>query len=248
MHRRNRLSLLGRFLEFSVETPDIPASLEFYGRIGFSEAKVGDAWDHPYAVVTDGRICVGLHQRSPATPTLTFVRPDILKKVEELESSGVELQIRRLGDAVFNEIAFLDPSGIMVRLIEARSFSPSQRKATKTSICGYFEEIAIPTRDIEGAKSFWEDAGFVGMEEPDSLLPHVSCTSDFVDIGLYDHRHLAQPALIFDAEDIHTRVTKLAAAGIEASKDLPAVLRGTPAALFIAPEGTRVLLRGSTDR
>ena len=46
--------MLGRFLEFSVETPDIPASLEFYGKIGFSQAKVGDAWDHPYAVVTDG--------------------------------------------------------------------------------------------------------------------------------------------------------------------------------------------------
>ena len=48
--------MLGRFLEFSVETPDIPASLEFYGKLGFSQAKVGDAWDHAYAVVTDGRI------------------------------------------------------------------------------------------------------------------------------------------------------------------------------------------------
>jgi catechol 2,3-dioxygenase-like lactoylglutathione lyase family enzyme/predicted enzyme related to lactoylglutathione lyase len=240
--------LLGRFLEFSVETPDIPASLEFYGKIGFSQAKVGDAWDHPYAVVTDGRICVGLHQQAPATPILTFVRPHLLKMVAELESNGVELQVRRLGDTVFNEIAFLDPSGVMVRLIEARSFSPSHRKATTTSICGYFEEIGIPTRDLEGAKAFWENAGFVGMDEPDFRLPHVSCTSDFVDIGLYDHQHLAQPTLIFDADDIHTRISKLAAAGIEAAKDLPAVLRGTPAALFVAPEGTRVLLRGSTDR
>ena len=240
--------MLGRFLEFSVETPDIPASLEFYGRIGFSQAKVGDAWDHPYAVVTDGRICVGLHQHPLATPTLTFVRPDILKKVAELESSGIELQVRRLGDAVFNEIAFLDPSGVMVRLIEARSFSPSQRKSTKTSSCGYFEEIAIPTRDLEGAKAFWEGAGFVGMDEPDAILPHISCTSDFVDIGLYDHQQMAEPTLIFDADDIHTRVSKLAAAGVEAAKELPTALRGTPAAMFVAPEGTRVLLRGSTDR
>jgi len=240
--------LLGRFLEFSVESADIPASLEFYRKIGFSQAKVGDAWDHPYAVVTDGRVCVGLHQQSPATPTLTFVKPDILKQAGELESRGIKLQIRRLGDAVFNEIAFLDPSGVMVRLIEARSFSPSQRKPTKTSTCGYFEEIALPTRDIEGAKTFWEGAGFVGMDEPDSQLPHVSCTSDFVDIGLYDPQHLSQPMLIFDADDIHTRVSKLAAAGIEAARDLPKALRGTPTALFVAPEGTQVLLRGSTDR
>ena len=240
--------MLGRFLEFSVETSDIPASLDFYGKIGFSQAKVGDAWDYPYAVVTDGRICVGLHQTSPATPTLTFVKPDILRQVAELESSGIELQVRRLGDAVFNEIAFLDPGGTMVRLIEARSFSPSQRKATRTSSCGYFEEIALPTSNLEGAKAFWEEAGFVGMDEQDPTLPHVSCTSDFVDIGLYDARVIGQPMLIFDADDIHTRVSKLAAAGVEPARDLPSALRGTPAALFVAPEGTRVLLRGSTDR
>ena len=240
--------MLGRFLEFSVETPDIPASLEFYEKIGFSQAKVGDAWDYPYAVVTDGRICIGLHQQSPATPTLTFVRPDILKKVAELESSGIELTVRRLGDTVFNEIAFLDPNGIMVRLIEARSFSPSRRKQTKTSACGYFEEIAIPSRDVDGAKTFWERAGFVGMDEPDAVLPHVSCTSDFIDIGLYDATHLAHPTLIFDADDIHARVSKMAAAGIEATPGLPPALRGTPSVLFVAPEGTRVLLRGSTDR
>ena len=240
--------MLGRFLEFSVETPDIPASLDFYGRLGFSQAKVGDAWDYPYAVVTDGRICVGLHQQSPATPTLTFVRPNLLRKAEELESVGIELQIRRLGDAVFNEIAFLDPNGVLIRLIEARSFSPSERKATKTSACGYFEEIALPTRDIDGAKAFWETAGFVGMDELNAILPHVSCTSDFIDIGLYDHQHLPNPTLVFDADDIHTRLSALATAGVAAAKTLPPKLRGTPAALFIAPEGTQVLLRGSTDR
>ena len=56
--------MLGRFLEYSIATPDIRASLEFYAKLGFSQAEVGEAWPHPYAVVTDGRICLGLHQHS----------------------------------------------------------------------------------------------------------------------------------------------------------------------------------------
>lgn len=238
--------MLGRFLEYSVQSADIPHSLDFYQKLGFTQAQVGDAWNHPYAVVTDGRICVGLHGQSPATPALTFVRPDILKQVGQLEASGVELQVRRLGDSVFNEIGFLDPCGVLVRMIEARSFSPSERKATDLSHCGYFEEIGLPAADLNSAKAFWEENGFVGMDDLEAPLPHISCTSDFIDIGLYDARHLPQPTLVFEADDIHTRIAKLAAAGLEAQRDLPAPLRGTPAALFVAPEGTRVLMRGIT--
>ncbi len=60
--------MLGRFLEFSLATPDVRASLDFYTRLGFSEAEVGEAWPHPYAVVTDGRICLGLHQQAMPRP------------------------------------------------------------------------------------------------------------------------------------------------------------------------------------
>ena len=48
--------MLGRFLEFSLATPDIQASLDFYSRLGFSQAAAGEAWFHPYAVVTDGSL------------------------------------------------------------------------------------------------------------------------------------------------------------------------------------------------
>ena len=71
--------MLGRFLEFSIATPDIRASLEFYGKLGFSQAQVGEAWAHPYAVVTDGRVCLGLHEELIPAPSLTFVKPNLLK-------------------------------------------------------------------------------------------------------------------------------------------------------------------------
>jgi len=44
--------MLGRFHEISIETPDIRASVEFYERLGFTQANTTDTWTHPYGVLT----------------------------------------------------------------------------------------------------------------------------------------------------------------------------------------------------
>jgi catechol 2,3-dioxygenase-like lactoylglutathione lyase family enzyme len=234
--------VLGRFLELSLATPDIQASLDFYTKLGFSEAEVGDAWSHPYAVVTDGRINLGLHQEAMPAPWMTFVKPDLLKHLETLEALAVEFEFRRLGNDVFNEVGWFDPSGQLIRLIEARTFSPSKRVATDTSQCGYFLEIALPAPLLDVSKAYWEQLGFVGMDETDDRLPHVSCTSDFIDLGLYDPSHLRRPTLRFEADDVGGTLGRLADIGISSSGAIPSPLRGAPAALLVAPEGTPILL------
>ena len=55
--------VLGRFHEISIATADIRASVEFYESLGFTQAPTTDAWSHPYGVLTDGRLFIGLHQR-----------------------------------------------------------------------------------------------------------------------------------------------------------------------------------------
>jgi catechol 2,3-dioxygenase-like lactoylglutathione lyase family enzyme len=237
--------VLGRFLEFSLATPDIRASLDFYLELGFSSAEVGDAWPHPYAVVTDGRICLGLHQEAIAAPSLTFVKPDLLKHLDGLEKKGIDFEFRRLGNDVFNEVGWFDPNGQLVRLIEARTFSPSKRLANETSRCGYFLEIALPAADRELAKSYWEDFGFVGMEELGDRLPHIACTSDFIDLGLYQPADLRRSTLRFEVDDVGGTLAQLADQGILPSGELPAGLRSTPAAVLTAPEGTPILLTSS---
>lgn len=232
--------MLGRFLEFSLATPDIRASLDFYTKLGFSQAEVGDAWPHPYAVVTDGRICLGLHQGALDVPAMTFVKPGLLKHLETLEKLGLEFQFRHLGNDVFNEIGWLDPGGLLVRLIEARTFSPN--KGLDTSRCGYFLEIALPAPSPAAAKANWERFGFVGIDETDDGPPHVSCTSDTIDVGLYDPAHLRRPTLRFEVDDVKETLKRLAEAGIETADAVPPPMRQMPAALMIAPEGTPLLL------
>jgi catechol 2,3-dioxygenase-like lactoylglutathione lyase family enzyme len=241
--------VLGRFLEFSIATPDIGASLNFYSKLGFSQAEVGETRTHPYAVVTDGRLCLGLHQPAQTAAefesSLTFVKPELLKHLGEFEKAGVVFDFRRLGDDVFNEVGWRDPSGHLIRLIEARTFSPSKRKPFETSLCGYFMEIALPTADSGSAKDFWERLGFVGMDEPDVPLPHVACTSDTVEIGLYQPAHLRVATLMFESDDVAATLAALEAAGVTVGGRVPAPLRGAPSAMLIAPEGTAILVRGS---
>jgi catechol 2,3-dioxygenase-like lactoylglutathione lyase family enzyme len=234
--------VLGRFLELSLSTPDIQASLDFYARLGFSQAEVGDAWQHPYAVVTDGRICLGLHQQTLPAPAMTFVKPDLLKHLEAFEDLGLEFEFRRLGNDVFNEVGWFDPSGQLIRLIEARTFSPSKRAGTETSRCGYFMEIALPTPDAEESKSYWERFGFVGMDETNDRLPHISCTSDYVDLGLYEPSHLRRSTLRFEVDDVGGALARLSEVGISPAGEIPAPLRQVPAAVLVAPEGTPILL------
>jgi hypothetical protein len=100
--------VLGRFLEWSIPTPDIRASMDFYARLGFSETEVGEAWSHPYAVMTDGRLCLGLHQQADFPSSLTFVKPDLLAHLGQLDALGLEFEIRRLGNDVFNEVGWHD--------------------------------------------------------------------------------------------------------------------------------------------
>lgn len=232
--------MLGRFLEFSLPTRDIQASLDFYGKLGFSEAQVGETWAHPYAVVTDGRIHIGLHQESVDEATLTFVKPELLKHFEQLEARGIEFEYQRLGNDVFNEVAWRDLDGHLLRLIEARTFSPAKRASTQTSQLGYFAELALPSESLDAAKAYWENLGFVGMDELDDRLPHVTCTSDFIDVGLYAAASLRRAGLRFEVDNVAATLSSIATAGIQPTKD--AALRGPRAALLVAPEGTPILI------
>ena len=239
--------MLGRFLEFSVATSDIAASLQFYSRLGFSQASVGDTWHHPYAVLSDGRIHIGLHQDSLATPQITFVKPQLLQHTGALEKLGIEIEFRRLGSNVFNEVAWRDPSGTMIRLVEARTFSPARLAPAAESACGNFLEIALPSADLDAAKAYWERLGFVGMDESGAGIAHVCCMSDTINIGLYSRADLPAPTLLFAADDLPKCIARLAQLGIQTGRALPGALSARSAAYLSAPEGTPILIQSAAD-
>ena len=218
----------------------VRASIEFYAKLGFSLAEVGETRRHPYAVATDGRLCLGLHGIEDLEPTMSFVRPQLLAHLDQYEALGVEFELRRLGNDVFNEIGWRDPGGNAIRLVEARTFSPSQGPAGGGVECGYFREIALPAIDVGASKAHWEDIGFVAIEEDGPFGPYASCTSDTVNVGLYDPRRISRSTLIFEAEDLERTAAALAKNDVAASADS---IDGRLCGLrFTAPEGTPFLI------
>jgi catechol 2,3-dioxygenase-like lactoylglutathione lyase family enzyme len=235
--------MIGRFHEFSVHAPDVLESIAFYERLGFTQVTTGEAWAYPYAVVTDGRLAIGLHQRElMQSPLPAFVLPDLRRHLPMIESLGVEIVDRRLGSDVFNEASLGMPDGQVIRLLEARTFSPAQRAPGEVSRLGWFEELALPVADRPRAQRFWEQLGFVPAEEGDEPYPHVGLTSDSLNVALLQAGFLGRPALVFTDAAMPARIAALAEAGIGFARRPPGNLDPARHALLVAPEGTQLLL------
>ncbi len=235
--------MIGRFLEVSVQAPDVLESLAFYERLGFTQVTTGETWPYPYAVVTDGRLGIGLHQHELAqSPLLAFVLPDLGRHLDALEAAGVALIERRLGSDVFNEASFEAPGGQLVRLLEARTFSPAHRAPGETTRLGWFEEYALPVADPAATARDWEALGFVPAEAGDEPYPHVGLTSDTLNVALLGRGTLARPALVFTDAEMPARIAALAAAGFGFQRRPPGGLDASRHALLVAPEGTQLLL------
>ncbi|MBS0394531.1 MAG: hypothetical protein JSR54_07890 [Proteobacteria bacterium] len=233
--------MLGRFLELTLPTPRILESWQFYQRLGFSSAIVGETWSHRYSVVTDGRLVIGLHEEpAVAAPQLTYVLPELARHLPALEHLGIEFDRRQLADDTFNEAVFTAPDGQEVRLLEARTFSPPEHPPPTR--LGWFEEYALPVADLGSAREYWERLGFVTAAEAEDPWPHLSLTSDTFDLGLYLTRELPRPTLVFSCDDGVALRERLAEVGIEPEARLPRSLDPASHVLIVAPEGTRLLI------
>jgi catechol 2,3-dioxygenase-like lactoylglutathione lyase family enzyme len=232
---------LGRLLEISLATTDIAASLEFYESLGFVQAQVGEAWPHPYAAVTDGRISLGLHGGEFASPLPTWVAPDLRERVGTLQALGIELEDARLDDLALHQLLLRAPSGQLLRLLEARTFSPPDVATGHSSQLGYFEEYALASREPVAEGSWWESLGFVAFEPVTEPFGKVVACSRDLNVGLCD-LDVDGPALVFSAADVGTRIDALREQGHRFARRLPRALAASGAAILVAPEGTQLLL------
>jgi catechol 2,3-dioxygenase-like lactoylglutathione lyase family enzyme len=239
--------VLGRFHEISVETSDIAESVAFYERLGFTQCGTTDTWTHPYGVMTDGKLFLGLHQFKFLSPTLTYVHAGVAQHALAIERRGIELAWKRVGEDAFNEFGFLDPSGQAVRLQEAPTHFSSEKDVGDTSLCGDFAEFSVPAAEFEPLRDFWEPLGFVAMSETETPYLRMSMTSDHLDLAVHRPRTLDSPMLVFAAADMGERIERLKSLGIELSQELPRGLDPRHSALIEAPEGTALLLINTID-
>lgn len=232
------MSGIGRFLEYSVPTDDIQASLDFYQRLGFTELNVNDVRTHYYAVVTDGRIAVGLHAEGFDEPTLSFILPDIAKQIDVLASMGHELAFVELGIDRFHEAGLCSPDGHLLRFMEARTFSPPPSDDCSATVIGHSTEIALRCADYPTAIAFWEIADFVTENDPVAAVDQrdvMTLLAPGIVLGLRPGERGREPALRFAPDDMNATLDALKQRDIRCR-------RSEDAWVLTAPEGTKLML------
>jgi hypothetical protein len=148
----------------------------------------------------------------------------------------------RTGAESFNQASFQDPWGQAVTLLEARTYSPTDRAATELSRCGYFEELSLPLADFDAARTYWERLGFVALEERESPYVHLPLTSDHLELAFHRPRTLDSVMLVFSDAHMAARIAQLREQGLSVSPELPRGLDKRHNALLVAPEGTLLAL------
>lgn len=232
--------MLGRFLEVSLLTPDIGSSWQRWLSLGFASGEAGDVWPHPYGVVACQGLAVGLHARAAEPVCLSFVRAGVDELDQELSARLLGVERAVLGADVFNLLELREPGGLLLRVQEARSFSPPA-ELPRTTALGRFRTLSLPCHDLAEARGFWErlDFGVHDIESPwDGLviegLPLACHAPDLLD----------EPLLVFDqaGEDLDAEALRESMLGTP--RGLPA-LRGRRHRFLHTPEKLAVLLLGA---
>lgn len=230
--------MLGRFLEFSVRTPDIGESLSFYKLLGFHELESGDVWTHKYAVVSDGKLCIGLHDREFETPAVTFVHQELAKEARSMADHGFDFRYLQLDDDAFNELGFVDHDNHMISMIAARTFSRPDESANN-SVCGWWFETTMPVRDTLRAARFWAPLAPEILRVREEPTTHMRFNAAGMSLGLSESIALSGPSLCFRCDDKEAIWIALAKHGFE-HQEFP----GFEGAFMsiTAPEGTMLFL------
>jgi hypothetical protein len=211
------MSGVGQFLEFSVRTPDILESLHFYKTLGFVELEIRDMWSHKYAVVSDGELNIGLHERVFDAPAVTFVQQDIAKHARSMSDHGFEFSFMQLDEDAFNELAFSDRDGHMVTMLEARTFHLSE-EVEKDSSCGSWFELTLPVRDALRAARFWAPIAPTLLEIREDPTTHMRFDANGVPLGLSESIAVESPSLCFKCPDRHGLMELIEQSGMKHEK------------------------------
>lgn len=228
------MGAFGKFLEVSVPARDVLASLAFYRALGFAELVTGDIRPWHYAVVTDGRIAIGLHGAGFDEPALSFVRPNLARQVPVLEAAGHAFELCRLGAEEFHEAALRSPDGWLIRMMEARTWSPGAAGTAGTAI-GACTEVTLACADPGVTGAFFEAAGFLPAADAGTEADALRLEAPGLTLGLRRSAPLPAATLRFRPVDLAATLRALA------GRDL-APARAAEGHVLRAPEGTRLVL------
>ncbi|MFM8481506.1 MAG: hypothetical protein ACKOCF_09940 [Gammaproteobacteria bacterium] len=188
---------LGRFHEISLSTPDLDASLRFYEMLGFARGSIGNAWPHPYAVVTLGSLVLGLHQYKFPSPSFTAVHEDIPGTLQTYRTAGAVIAFAKTGPDCFNEFGLRDPAGHMITLLERATHPDDAWDPARVSpTLGEFLAYSLPSAAPDVSTGFWRALGAqAAIGRP--CWPAEWLLAGGLMVAIHAESHFDEPALVF---------------------------------------------------
>jgi hypothetical protein len=232
------LSGIGQFLEISVRAKDVVESLLWYKTLGFAELETADVYPHKYTVVSDGVLCIGIHDREFDSPAITFVQPDLARHARSMADHGFDFSFMLLGEEVFYEIGVNDRDNHLITILEARTFHGNDED-DNDSACGTWFELTLPVRDAVRSARFWGPVAGSILNVREEPTVHMRFDAGGIALGLSESIALEHPSLCFKCHDKSALKHLIGQRGLEA-KEFP----GFEGAFMVltAPEGTQLFL------
>jgi hypothetical protein len=236
--------MLGQLLEFAVHAPRSVATLDLYEALGFQSLPVAETPGAPFAAMWDGRVTIGLHDAEIDGIVPTFARADLKAHARALRHLGVTFELEELGADQFHRVAFRDPCGCLVVLVEARTFSPAPRAGTRVSALGAFHEWSVVTHSVAAAEAFWTELGFKRTAESESPHRSVQLAGYGLVVGFHEVGGNAH-GLTYSAPGLAARVEYLAAKNVRVTRGAPFAPAGVDAGTLVLPAKTLIYLQDS---
>ena len=111
--------VLGKFVELSVPTSDLDASIAYWEKLGFEVTEKHEdvePWD--WAAMHDGQLFVVIHKTDEwSTPAVTYFAPDVQRIHDELEDEGMEFINVRETDGVVTGVTIKSPEGQLIFIL-----------------------------------------------------------------------------------------------------------------------------------
>jgi hypothetical protein len=207
---------LGQFHEISISTRALSDSLEFYSALGFISCAIEPVWPHPYAVVRNGPLVIGLHEYRFPSPSVTYVREDLEAALETFRASGAVIAFAKTGPDCFNEFGLRDPAGHMITLLERKTHRASEQASVETVAGSPGTPIAfsLPSAACEISSGFWQAIGARGL--PDNLkhFPALRHDAAGIPLAIHDENWFSKPAFVFSRSEISDRLVLESPEGI----------------------------------
>ncbi len=220
--------ILGEITAFTITTPDLEQSFEYYSKLGFSEVFRAD-WPFPWIQIADGAVLIMLRKDPASYIALTYYVKDIENVVADLEQKGIKFTFRPKATDMVKRYVFKSPDDLTISLVNiiegfTQPAGPTMLKMSPqdyfnpekyvNKTCGMFGEFAHPVADLEKSLAYWQLLGFSSISKFTSPYPWAIISDGLSVVGLHQTTNFNYPAITFFAADSKQKIAALREGGL----------------------------------